>query len=158
MSLSTRQMNSPGIASIMEDISPAQEIYLSLIQAGGRWNRFDGRRIASELRQNRQLWRAVIIAREPNVLNGLPGTELCNRVNLVTLRDLPVGRTNLDSLFLLAEPGRQDALECLARSWSCDELVWVTQGEALRAMGVNWMAYPDYPQDEPRFLLELWWD
>ncbi len=89
----------------MKDISPAQEIYLNLIRAGGRWNRFDGPRFSSGLRQNRQLWRAVIIAREPSVLKGLPATELCNRVNLVPLRDLPAGRANLDRLFLLTEPG-----------------------------------------------------
>jgi hypothetical protein len=142
----------------MEHITSAQEIYLSLIEAGGSWNSFDGRRIASDLRAHVQLWRAAIITREPRIMAGTPVTELRHRVDLIILRDLPSGHVNLDRLFLLTEPSQQDALEQLARGWSATEFVWKPQREALRAMGAIRARFQDYPQDEARFLLSLWWD
>ena len=42
---------------------------------------------------------------------------------------------NLDTLFILPEPGRQDALEQIARAWSLDEVAWIPRSEGSRAMG-----------------------
>ena len=142
----------------MGQITPAQQIYLSLIEAGGNWNSFDGPRIAGDLRTHSRLWRAAIITRLPRAPAGTPVTELRHRVDLIVLRDLPGGHLNLDHLFLLTEPGQQDVLEQLARAWLAHDLVWMPQREALRAMGASRGRFQDYPQDEPRFLLSLWWD
>ena len=142
----------------MQHITPAQDIYLKLIEACGRWNSFDGPRIAGDLRANTQLWRSAIIARMARVLTGTPVTELRHSIDLIVLRDLPQGLVNLDHLFLLTEPGQQDALEQLARGWSADECVWIPQREASRAMGSTPKRFQDYTTDEPRFLLSVWWD
>lgn len=142
----------------MKQITPAQNIYLNLIEACDRWNNFDGPRIAKDLRAQTGLWRAAIITREPRVLAGTPVTELRHRVDLIALRDLPKGQVNLDHLFLLPEPGRQDALEQLARGWAATDSIWKPQREALRAMGASRAKFQDYQEDEPRFLLSLWWD
>ena len=142
----------------MQRITPAQDIYLNLIEASGSWNSFDGPRMAKELRAHTRIWRAAILTREPRVLAGTPVTELRHRVDLIVLRDLPSGHVNLDHLFLLPEPGQQDAVEQLARGWSATDFVWQPQREALRAMGASRARFQDYQQDEPRFLLGLWWD
>jgi hypothetical protein len=142
----------------MEHITPAQDIYLKLIEASGHWNSFDGPRIAGDLRAHTKFWRSAIIARQTRVLTGKPVTELGHRIDLLVLRDLPDGLVNLDQLFLLAEPAQQDALEQLARGWSADECVWIPQREAFRAMGTSPARFQDYTKDEPRFLLSLWWD
>jgi hypothetical protein len=79
-------------------------------------------------------------------------------VNLVLLRDLPEDKMNLDTLFVLPEPGRQDELEQVANAWSPDEIKWIPRQKASRAMGASKFHFPEYPADEDRFLLQLWWD
>jgi hypothetical protein len=142
----------------MEHITSAQQIYLGLIEASGQWNSFDGGRIAIDLKANIQLWRSAVLTRLPSLLEGTPATELRHRVNLVVLRDLPGGHINLDTLFILPEPGQQDALEQLAQAWSPDELEWIDRRESSRAMGASRFQFPDYRADEDRFLLRVWWD
>jgi len=142
----------------MECITSAQEIYLRLLEAGGSWNNFDGQRFSADLRAHKHLWRAAIITRQPRVLSGTPVTELRHRVNLIVLRDLPGDHVSLDHLFVLPEPSQQDSLEQLARGWSADELVWIPRREASRAMGTSKFQFQEYPADEQRFLLSLWWD
>jgi hypothetical protein len=64
----------------------------------------------------------------------------------------------MDTLFILPEPGQQDELERLARTWSSDEVAWIPRREASRAMGASKFQFPEYPADEGRFLLRVWWD
>ena len=142
----------------MEHISPAQELYLDMIEAGGRWGGFDGRRIAADLRGSLPLWRTAIFTRQPHLPVGSSDTELRHRVDLIALRDLPKGEINLDRLFVIPEPGRSDELEKLARSWLATEMKWIPRGEAAQAMGGNQREFRDYAKDEPRFLLSLWWE
>ncbi len=142
----------------MDSITSAQEIYLKLLEAGGRWNDFDGQRISGDLRAHKQPWHAAIVTRQPRVLSGTPVTELRHRVDLIVLRDLPKDHANLDHLFVLPEPGQQDSLEQLARGWAADELVWIPRREASQAMGASKFQFQEYPADEQRFLLSLWWD
>lgn len=142
----------------MERISPAQELYLDMIEAGGRWSGFDGRRIAADLRASLPLWRTAIFTRQPHLPVGPSDTELRHRVDLITLRDLPQGEINLDRLFVIPEPGRADDLEKLARYWLATEMKWIPRHEAAHAMGPNQREFRDYAKDEPRFLLSLWWE
>jgi hypothetical protein len=142
----------------MESITSAQELYLRLLEAGGRCNGFDGPRVSADLRAHKQLWQAAIVTRQLRVLSGTPITELRHRVDLIVLRDLPKDQVNLDHLFVIPEPVQQDALEQLARGWSSDELVWIALREASRAMGASKFQFPEFPSDEQRFLLSLWWD
>ncbi len=142
----------------MESITSAQEIYLRLLEAGRQCGSFDGPRVSADLRAHKQLWQAAIVTRQPRVLSGTPVTELHHRVDLIVLRDLPKDLVNLDHLFVIPEPGQQDALEQLAHGWLADELVWIARREASRALGASKFQFPEFPADEQRFLLSLWWD
>jgi hypothetical protein len=142
----------------MEQISPAQELYLNMLEAGGRWGGFHGARIAADLRANLPLWRTAIFTRQPRVPGGHSDTELRHRVDLIALSALPKGEINLDRLFIIPEPGRADALEKLARNWLATEMTWISHCEAARAMGGDRRQFEDYAEGEPRFLLNLWWE
>src|SRR6185437_2690223 len=142
----------------MERISPAQELYLDMIEAGGRWSGFDGPRIAADLRASLPLWRTAIFTRQPHLPSGSSETELRHRVDLIALRDLPKGEINLDRLFVIPEPGRSNAMEKLARYWLATEMKWIPRREAADALGANQRGFHDYAKDEPRFLLSLWWE
>jgi hypothetical protein len=141
----------------MERITKAQEIYLSMIEASGQWNSFDGERIAADLRAHIELWRSAVLTRVPS-FQGARITELRDQVNLVVLRDLPGDVINLDTLFILPEPDQQDGLEQLAGAWSADEIAWIPRREGARAMGASKSWCPEYTVDENRFLLRVWWD
>jgi hypothetical protein len=142
----------------MKHLTPAQKLYLDMIEAGGRWGRFNGPRIAADLRDHLALWRSAIFTRQPRVPVGSSDTELRHRVDLITLSGLPGGEINLDRLFVVPEPGGQDALEKLTREWLATETCWIPRQEAARALGGSQPQFQDYAQDEPRFLLNLWWE
>lgn len=142
----------------MEQISPPQELYLDMIEAGGRWGDFNGPCIAADLRANLPLWRTAIFTRQLRLPVGPSDTELRHRVDLIALRDLSQGEINLDRLFIIPEPGRSGTLEKLTRNWLATETTWISRGEASRSMGANLRQFLDYAEDEPRFLLNLWWD
>jgi hypothetical protein len=79
-------------------------------------------------------------------------------VDLVVLRDLPKDFVNLSTLFLLAQPGHQDALEALAQGWEADEVHWIAQDEAFQAMGEAAVRNKDFVGDPARVILRVWWD
>jgi hypothetical protein len=84
--------------------------------------------------------------------------RLRDKVDLVVLRDLPNNAVTLSTLFLLAEPGNQDALEALAKQWEADEVHWFDQDEAFAAMGEGPLHNKDYLADPRRVILRVWWD
>jgi hypothetical protein len=142
----------------MERITPAQEIYLQMLDAGGRWGGFNGPRIAADLRANLPLWRTLVFTRQSHMPAGSSDTELRHRVDLIALRDSPKGVINLDRLFIVPEPGKQDEFEKLARHWLATEMTWISRADAASAMGRKAKFYHDYAVDEPRYLLNLWWE
>jgi len=84
--------------------------------------------------------------------------RLRDTVDLVVLRDLPKNAVTLSTLFLLAEPGKQDSLDALAQAWEADELHWIDQDEAFAAMGEGPSRNRDYLPDPRRVILRVWWD
>jgi hypothetical protein len=142
----------------MERITSAQEIYLQMLDAGGRWGRFNGPRIAADLRTNLPLWRNIVFTRQTRMPVGSSDTELRHRVDLIALRDSPKGAISLDRLFIVPEPGKQDEFEALARDWLATEMSWIPRTDAASAVGRKAKLYPDYAADEPRYLLNLWWE
>ena len=65
---------------------------------------------------------------------------------------------NLNTLFLLAEPGQQGELEALANDWEADEVNWLSQDEAFPLMGDSAAVNKDYMGDKNRVVLRVWWD
>ncbi|RPI74687.1 MAG: hypothetical protein EHM45_17805 [Desulfobacteraceae bacterium] len=139
----------------MRDITDAQDLFLRIIGASGEWNAFQGPVVEAALRANTDLWRSALFTREASPIFG---DELRSRVDLLTLRDLPQNHVSLDTLFLLAEPGRQSELEVLASQWGADEVDWVNQKEAFKAMGVAGVRNKDYIATPEQVILRVWWD
>ena len=136
----------------------AQDTYLRLIGLSGEWNEFNGAAIEASLRSHPELWCAVVFTSQSSGLPQKGGGDLRNVVNLVVLRDLPNGWVTLDTLFVLAAPGRQAELESLASTWRADDVTWVAQDEAFAAMGESPTNNPDYATDTRRVILRAWWD
>jgi hypothetical protein len=140
----------------LKAITDAQDLFLRSIGACGQRNALDGPAVEASLRSNTGLWRSAFFTREASSRSG--EQSLASVINLVVLRDLAGNVVNLDTLFLLAEPGRQDELEALASGWNADEIDWVDQQEAFRAMGEAAVRNRDYTADPERVLLRVWWD
>jgi hypothetical protein len=140
----------------VKSISEAQDLVLKLIAASGQWNSFDGPAIEGALRQNSGLWRSAFFAREAS--SPLRADRFGGGIDLIVLRDLPHNIVNLDTLFLLAEPGHQEGLEALASGWEADEVNWMSQDEAFPLMGDSAAVNKDYVGDKDRVILRVWWD
>lgn len=115
-------------------ITEVQRLNLELIRHAG-FNAFDGERVVADLLAHRELWQAALMKRD----------------DLVPLRDLPEGFWNVDTLYLLAQPGREDGLKALAEGWWSDAMIWLEGDDAQRALGGTG------PGPQPR-VLKLWWD
>ena len=103
------------VGRVRETITAAQDLYLRLIGASGQWNAFNGPAIEDSLRANCGLWRAALLTSEVSGMRSEKPPRLRDTVDLVVLRDLPKNAVTLSTLFLLAEPGKQDSLEALAK-------------------------------------------
>ncbi len=143
----------------MENDSIAQKLILDLIRAAGRWNNFDGERIASDLEENTSLWRAAHFTVSANKLfPELREYSLDHKYNLRPLRDLSEGFLHNDILFLLPRADEHSRLEQLVARWNADDISWWTFDFVSRAMQVNRKFHSHLFPDESRALLYLWWD
>jgi len=128
----------PGSAEGAEgigNVTRCQELYLELMRLT-RYNLFDGERVVADLLAHRDLWQSCLMTRQ----------EIG-----ITLRDLSgygtQGFNNVDLLYLLAEPGREEELETLARNWQADAVEWEEVAE-------------DFLMEAPASgrVLGIWWD
>jgi hypothetical protein len=117
-----------------DTVNDAQRLNLELIRLAS-FNAFDGPRVVADLLAHRALWQAAFMKRD----------------DLVPLRDLPEGYWNVDTLYVLAQPGSEAALASLAEGWWPDALTWIEGEDAQRALGSSG------PDPQPRILC-LWWD
>jgi len=139
----------------VKEITEPQNLFLRLIGLAGHFN---GPVIEADLRNHLACWRAAILTRPASArIEGRP-VRLNNQIDLIVLRDLPQGFVNLDSLFLLSEPGFQDQLEAMARTWQPDECIWLDQAESFHAMGAAAVKNKEWTGDQRRVILQLWWD
>jgi hypothetical protein len=127
----------------MPTITSSQELFLQMIEQVN-FNELNGKRVASDLRANTNLWRAVMITRlvqpvferleNPFHQSHAP-VPLIHRVNLIVLRDLPANHINLDTIILYTEPGKQKKLEHLSQRWKPSTMAWYQAKESCKAMG-----------------------
>lgn len=122
--------------------SQHQELYLELISLTSH-NNMDGERVAASLREHPDLWRAVVMTSS----FGLG----------MTLRDLPGGFHNVDTLFVYTESGIQCAelVKLAYEEWSADHIeiqTRATEGEPLCGANVNACLGGD------GVVLAIWWD
>lgn len=144
-------------------ISKIQRIQLNLLRESS-FNDLDGNKVADDLMLYRDLWIAFLIDREAysaegerrrqresltrvGKLEGLPVAP----IDTIRLRDLAAGYWNVDALFILPVPGKEDKLELLANSWNADEIDWYDPLDARYAGGFP----PGAPIEK---MLRVWWD
>jgi len=116
-------------------ISEAQQIQLDII-AKTNFNFFDGRRIAEWLKENRRMWRAVLLP-----------------LDFISLRDMDDGHWHADTLYIYPEDGWQFNLEeIMKEQFGADEICWVSGAQAADMLGTTEV------EDKSYVILEAWWD
>src|SRR6266508_5047355 len=109
---------------VSKKISGAQQIQLDIIH-NTNFNLFDGKKIVELLRENHRMWRSVLMP-----------------LNLISLRDLPDGRWQADTLYIYVEDGYQFQLEELVREqFQADEINWIGSSEAEDILGITEAEY-----------------
>lgn len=126
---------STSLEQASKPISAAQAIQLDII-ARTNFNFFDGRKIADMLKENRRMWRAVLMP-----------------LNLISLRDMEGGRWHADTLYIYPEDGYQYQLEELVREqFHADEIQWIGGSDAIDMLGTTDV------QNKSQVILSAWWD
>ena len=116
-------------------ISEAQQIQLDII-AKTNFNLFNGRKIAKWLKENRQMWKAVLLP-----------------LDFISLRDMDEGHWHADTLYIYAEDGWQFKLEeVLREQFNADEVRWIGGESAADLLGTTEV------EDKSYVILEAWWD
>lgn len=116
-------------------ISDAQRLQLDIISKTS-FNLFDGRKIVELLKENRKMWRAVLLP-----------------LNLISLRDIADGRWHADTLYIYPEDGYQLQLEELVRErFNADEIEWVGGSAAADMLGTTEV------EQNSQVILSAWWD
>jgi hypothetical protein len=119
-------------------ISRMQDLQLEIIKHTN-FNNCDGVKIAMLLRENRLLWRAVM----------MKGHELW------PLRNMEDDNSLFDTLCIYARDGYQAQLEELAREqFDADEVHWIGGEEATYALGT----FGDRSEIKSQVILSVWWD
>ena len=116
-------------------ISDAQQVQLDVI-AKTNFNFFEGKKIAAWSKENRNMWRAILMP-----------------LNLISLRDMEDGHWHADMLYIYPEDGYQFKLEEIIREeFNADEVRWISGSEAVDMLGTTEVAGESY------LILEAWWD
>jgi hypothetical protein len=116
-------------------ISDAQQVQLDIIERTN-FNSFDGQKISRLLKENRDLWRAVLMP-----------------LDLISLRDMPDGTWHADTLYIFVDDGCQFKLEELVREqFEADEIQWIGGSEAEDILGTTEL------EDRSSVILLIWWD
>lgn len=148
-------------------ISRVQRIQIQLMRLSS-FNEFNGDRVADSLIEHRDLWIGFILDRESysaeyarrkfeeGGCEGLPFAP----IDTIRLRDIASNYWNVDALFILPQPGKEDSLELLVRrEWGADEINWYNPGDASHI----WLNPPKKLGDKSDVvniekMLRVWWD
>lgn len=89
------------------------------------FNEFDGNHVVDSLLAHQDLWTGVVMDRADYwYKDGRNGHS--EPVDLIKLRDIHEGYWNVDTVYILAAEGKEDALELLVRKeWGADEIDWM---------------------------------
>lgn len=119
-------------------LSEIQDLQLRVIGYTNH-NNCNGKKLEKLLRQNRHLWRAVM----------MPNNQLH------PLRDMEYGEWSADTLYVLVREGKESELEQLARErFDADEINWIGNDQTLELLGY----WKKDAVRNPKFILSVWWD
>lgn len=102
-----------------------QQLQFELMKKAS-FNLFDGERVVGDLQEHPGLWRGAVMDREASE------PDSCD---LIKLRDIGEGHWNVDTLFILPVPGKEDELFDLAADWFSADMVWIGGKRAARLIG-----------------------
>jgi hypothetical protein len=123
------------IARKSAKISKAQKFQLDLI-ARTNFNLFNGKKIVELLKENRKIWRSVLLP-----------------LDSISLRDLEDNWWHADTLFIYAEEGWQFSLEELVtEQFQADEIHWIGGSSAMDMLGTTEV------NGKSQLILSVWWD
>jgi hypothetical protein len=130
-----------------------QDLQFALLERV-HFNEFDGQKVVADLKKHRELWRAALMGRDAQWL--------------YPLRSIEHDVWAVDTLAILSSRTDDRAMEKLARTWNPDELIWLSDKEAGRALGDTVSGTPaarkvpawvrDMLSPAPYRVLILWWD
>ncbi len=116
-----------------------QELQIELLKEMN-FNACDGKKVAADLIAHPDLWRGAI--------------TMCFALHLVPLRDIDRGDWHTNTLYITPQPGRDEALKQLAKTWHADDVHWIGGEEAGAEFGTN---FPEIVNNPKVFLL-VWWN
>ena len=113
-----------------ESITHPQGLWLDLIRLSS-FNEFDGVKVVGDLVAHQDLWEAAIMLQDTRAG--------------VTMRDMPLGYHNVDTLLILVPKGKEKSMAALTKGWEVDTLRWVKNPARFLGGGEG-------------SVLSLWWD
>jgi hypothetical protein len=137
-----------------------QELILDLIESEGEWNAFDGARIAAALRDNRSLWRAVVLTDGGyEYLQNETGEVAGVGPELRALGGLLEDNLLYDVIRAVPKAGKDRELEALFESMGPDSVRWFKLEASTSVFGRT--AREEFIADgynPEHAILEAWWD
>jgi hypothetical protein len=152
-----------------------QDLLLELIRRSEH-NSLPGEKVATDLDNNRHLWRACMITMgqwpcqsAKSIMDDVAAgrKEPYERVgafcSLIPLRDLSQqdNEFHTDELWIISSGVDDKALELLARKWDADEIDWLPMRESAYLQGGGAAFFGrKQPDDDPNrsSLMRVWWD
>ena len=139
------------------------DFFLALIEDGS-FNQMDGKVVTKALRADRGLWEAVLFARTDDLG--------------ITLRDMPGGSYNADTIYILTDQARQEDLQKIVYPWRPPSITILTSTNTWTAgrydneQGTYVLKQVESPDREDRLanflgshqhvddrvVFKLWWD
>ena len=132
-------------------INEIQKLNLQLMRLAS-FNEFDGNRVVDDLERHENLWTSAWMTRWDLI-------PLLDQEGDIDPSD-PDGPFssppywNVDSLYILPAPGKEDALTKMARKWRADEVAWLGGEVGCKALG----SWSRERATNKRLILKVWWD
>lgn len=151
-------------------ITKVQRMLLDLMKLSS-FNEFNGPKVVESLLAHRDLWIAVMMDREAyraqsayqeqreKLKKGEDAGLPISPIDTIRLRDLCEGYWNVDAVFIIPEPGKEDSLELLVRrEWNADEIDWYDPLDAGVILHGGISANKPIVTTKVDRILRVWWD
>lgn len=120
----------------------SQEIQFSIMR-NASFNKFDGDKVVELLKNKPDLWEGVVMTSGVTCYKGNLWSDL------IHLRDIDQGFTNIDTVFIKAKRGQEAKLENFVKNnFKADEIRWLGKEEKSKRMGGL----------VENNVLRVWWD
>ena len=132
---------------MVKEINEVQELQFRLMRKAS-FNLFDGDKVVDSLIEHKDLWKGVVMTRAG--YNAPGAADYSEAIDLICLRDIESNMWNVDTVYILPEPGKEKELYKLAKTWDADEVHWLPNTLSQRFLGIG--GYKNLK------ILRVWWD